>query len=173
MTRFDQDHDELRGLNELVRIERPCPEVQFGNATRDEVIDIAAVIGLQNFLRGPGRLWRIGAPPHGWPPGFWYTNPLVGFLPSSNSVTARLPNSRQIWLSVRRARYGLGRRVCRGQENCQRSVNAREKVMSHVASPHHWITSLHGDGRGIAAITLAGRRSGLQYLSALRERHIS
>src|SRR3984893_4724215 len=47
--------------------------------------------------------------------------------------------------------------------------------VSHVwsSSSRTKISTLQAGGRGIAAITVAGRRSGLELLAVLRERHLS
>jgi hypothetical protein len=46
MTGFHKDHNQVRGLHELPRIEDAASEVQLRDATGDGVIDMAAVKGL-------------------------------------------------------------------------------------------------------------------------------
>src|SRR4029077_2604408 len=100
MTRFDKDHDQLRGLYELNRIERPAPQVELRYAPRDRVIDAAIVEGLQNLLGGPGLVRRRPSPFHRCPSGIGHPNSLVGLLPGSNLITAGLPDSRKIRFSI-------------------------------------------------------------------------
>ena len=148
--RFDQDHNQFGRLNELVRIERACPEVQFRNTAGDWIIDVAPVVGFQNFFRGPGLVRRIRPAPDGRAPGFWYTNSLVGLRPGANPVAARLPYSGEIRLSIRCTGHGwcrlgglritlgrfvLGSHVRRSKKNRQPSHNARKRVTSHDRSP--------------------------------------
>ena len=88
MTRFDQDHDQVSGSARTGSDRAPRPEIQFRNATRDRVVDIPTVIGLQHFRRGPGLVRRIRPPPHGWAPRFRAPTP---WLASAQVPTRSLP----------------------------------------------------------------------------------
>src|SRR5215470_8463960 len=107
MTRLNEEDDQIRSLDKLIRIEDTPSQIQFRNTSRNRVIDIASVIGLQNFLCGPGLVRRICSLPN-WRPAstFGYANALIGFGPRSNAIAVGLPDSGEIRVSVRCAGYG-------------------------------------------------------------------
>src|SRR5262245_54693360 len=109
MTRLNKDDHETRSLDELVRIKDTPAQIQFRNTSRDRVIDIASVVGLQNFLCGPRLVRRICSLPN-WRPAstFGYTDALIGFGPGSHAIAVGLPDPGEIRVPIRCAGYRWG-----------------------------------------------------------------
>src|SRR5690348_15598712 len=106
MTGLDEDHNEVRGLNELVRIQIPSSEIQFRNTSGNKIIDIPAVKCLADLLKGPGLVRRpLRLSPTAC--GASYPMPLVCLRPGSGDIAAGLINAGEIRFAVCCARYRI------------------------------------------------------------------